>query len=279
MINILISIAVLIATFFMMVYSIRYGIRAAIRMDQYLSAKKNSTYAGFQWYFRIPFGIGVIPEYFFALILTDSHYYIKNWWPLKMASFTSVLLFIALLKSRSAVMDYFTFQWIVENGILALINSGKFIIFMNLILLSYISIFVMLSIESIKMHGMYAPLRILAYGFLSFLMANLTIITLSIIVFFAVVYVIIKIIGFLFFNSKKDHEEEEEESAGSILNGGFRIFKSDLYHWEAEDKKLKDNSYQEDRPKAERKKPKITRRRKKPSFTVEEDIPRMHPDS
>lgn len=277
MINLLISIVVFAASFFLMVYAIRYGDRGALRLDQYFSNKNNSLYPGFQWYFRIPFFIGVIPEYFYALIFTYDYYYKKNWWPLKIASFISVLLFIALLKSRSAVYDYLTFNFIMENGILALFTSGNFVTFMNIIVLSYMALFVMICIESIKMHGIYAPIRILVYSLLSFLLANLTIISLSIIVFVAIAYVVLKIIGFLFFSSKKAKKEEEEESTGSILNSGFREFKSDLYHWESENRNRKPEYVDQEDTKIERKKPKITRRRKK-AKPIDDEIPRLHPD-
>lgn len=279
MINFLISIAVLAATFFMMVFSIRYGERGVLRLDQHLSNKRNSIYEGFQWYFRIPFVIGVIPEYFYAMILTHEYYFKKNWWSLRIASYISVLLFIALLKSRSAVLDYLSFQFVIENGILALFTSGNFVIFMNIIVISYLILFTLICIESFKMHGLYAPIRILAYSLLCFLMANFTIITLSIIAFIAVAYLIIKIIGFLFFSSKKNKkEEEEEESAGSILNGGFQIFKSDLYEWEADNKAYRSNDKEKESVITERKKPKITRRKRKKAQPKNDDIPRLHPD-
>lgn len=277
MINLLISIVVFAASFFMMVFAIRYGDRGAIRLDQYFSNKNNSIYPGFQWYFRIPFYIGVIPEYFYALILTYDYYYKKNWWPLKIASFISVLLFIALLKSRSAVYDYMTFNFIVENGILALFTSGNFVIFMNIIVISYMALFVLICIESFKMHGIYAPVRILVYSLLSFLLANLTIISLSIIVFVAIAYVVLKVIGFLFFSSKKNKKEEKDESTRSILNSGFKEFKSDLYHWESENRNSKTEYVEEETLKIERKKPKITRRRKE-AKPIDNEIPRLHPD-
>lgn len=278
MINFLIGIVVAAASFFFMVFSLRYGVRGAQRMDQYFSYKRNSVYPGFQWYYRIPFGIGVIPEYFFAMVLTSDNYYRRNWWAIKTSAFISVLLFISLLKSRSEVYDYFSLNFILENGFLALFTSGSFVIFLNIIALAYTTLFVLICIESIKMHGIYAPVRILAYSLLCILMANLTMVTLSAIVFVAIAYLAIKIIWFLFFSSKKKKKEEEEESAGSILNGGFQVFKSDLYQWEQENKENPNTSAQEESMKAERKKPKITRRRKKKAQPIEGDIPRLHPD-
>lgn len=278
MINLLIGIAVAAASFFFLVYSLRYGVRGGQRMDQYFSYKRNSVYPGFQWYYRIPFGIGVIPEYFFAMVLTSDNYYRRNWWAVKSSAFISALLFIALLKSRSGVYDYFSFRFVMENGFLALFTSGNFVIFMNIIALAYTTLFILLCIESIKMHGIYAPIRILTYSLLCLLMANLIMVSLSAIFFVAIAYVAIKIIWFLFFSSNPKKEDDVDESAGSILNGGYQVFKTDLYRWEEENKENHHPSRQEETIQPERKKPKITRRRKKQAEPVEEDIPRLHPD-
>ncbi|RLD25978.1 MAG: hypothetical protein DRI54_03765, partial [Bacteroidetes bacterium] len=177
------STVVFIVSAFLLAVSLRYGLKGADRMDDYFSQKNNSDYPGFEWYYRIPFSIGVIYEYFFAIVLSYESYFKKNWWALKTASFISVLVFIATLRNRSAVYTYLSFDFVKENGISALFTSGTFVNFMNIIVLLFVGLFVLICIESIKMHGVYAPVRILVYSFLSFLMADLTIIALSVIVF------------------------------------------------------------------------------------------------
>jgi len=109
--NFLISIVVFAASVFMLAVSVRYGLMGAGRLDNYFSQKNNSNYPGFQWYYRIPFSIGVIPEYFYAIVLTHDNYFNRNWWALKTASFISILVFIAGIKSRSAVTAYFSFDF------------------------------------------------------------------------------------------------------------------------------------------------------------------------
>jgi energy-coupling factor transporter transmembrane protein EcfT len=151
---------------------------------------------------------------------------------------------------------------------------------MNIIVLLYLGLFVLICIESFKMHGFYAPIRIFVYSLLSFLMADLTVIALSVIVFITVIYVIFKVIKFLFFSSRKRRRteyEEEEESAGTILKGGFRVFKADLYLWEAEQKNAVKYTSQADTKQVKRKRPKITRRRKTVVRT-DDDVPRLHPN-
>ncbi len=280
MTNFLISIVIFCVSVFLLAMGIRYGTIGASRLDDYFNRKTNASFHGFLWHFRIPFSFGVIPEYFYAIILGGDNYFKTNWWALKASSFISILLFIAGLKSRSMVFSYFSLNFIAENGLAALFTSGSFIYFLNLIVLLYAALFGLICYESFRMHGLYGIVRTAYYSFLCVLMANLTMITLSLIVFVTVVYVVIKIIGFFFFSSKKkrQEDEEEEETAGSILSGGYRIFKRDLYAWEEERKSnITYESKKEKKEKTVRRRPKISRRIKKKS-SVNKDIPRLHPD-
>lgn len=274
MLNFLISIVIFAVSVFLLGLSLRYGLKNTTRIDDYFSQKSNSNFSGFNWYYRIPFAVGVIPEYFYAMVLGNENYFNRNWWALKTSSFISILLFIAGLKSRSAVYAYFNLEFMQENGILGFFTSGNFVMFMNIIVLLYLALFVLICIESIKMHGIYAPLRILTYSILSVLMANLTIITISLIAFITVVYVIIKIIGFLFFSSsKRRRKDNDEESAGSILKNGFREFNTELYEWERKEKPINTNNNSNN---TKRRKPKIRRVRKVKKS--DDEIPRLYPD-
>ncbi len=279
MINFIISIVVLLASVFMMAVSVRYGLVGVARLDNYFSQKNNSNNPGFQWYYRIPFSFGVIPEYYYAIVLGHDNYFTRNWWALKTASFISVLVFIAGLKSRSSVSAYFSLSFLQDKGLIGFFTSGNFVNFMNIIVLFYIALFILICIESIKMHGIYAPVRIIAYSFLSLFMANITIITLSIIVFIAVFYFIFKIIKFFFFSSKKGKNEDDgdEETVGTIFSGGLREFRTELYEWEETEKENPENS-NNIKTVDKLKRPKITRRRKKRRVSNDDEIPRLHPD-
>lgn len=283
MMSFLIKIVLFAVSAFLLAVSARYGLIGARKMDGYFSQKNNSNYPGFQWYYRIPFSFGVVPEYFYAIVLGHENYFTKNWWALKTASFISILVFIAGLKSRSMVSAYFSFGILQDKGIIGLFTSGNFVNFLNIIVLLYVALFVLICIESIRMHGVYAPVRIVVYSMLSLFMANITVIALSIIVFVAVVYVVIKIIGFLFSSSRRRRrrsvrDEEEEETAGTISSGGYGEFKTELYQWEEEEKSNPTVSYRPEKTeKTKRKRPKITRRIKR--RTVQDDeIPRLYPD-
>jgi hypothetical protein len=281
--NIIISLVVFVASVFLLAVSLRYGLSGAARMDTYFSQKNNSDYEGFPWFYRIPFNVGVIPEFFYAIVIGFDNYFKHNWWALKTSSFISVLVFIAGLKSRSAVAAYFSFSFLKEAGILGFFNSGNFVMFMNIVVLLYVALFVMICIESFKMHGKYAPIRIAFYSMLCLMMANFTIITLSIIIFISVVYLVFKILAFFFTSRRRRrryYDDDEEETTGSILSKGMQEFKVDLDEWEEKEKdkpKTVFNAKSKSKPKSV-KRPKITRRRKPKSVVVDDEIPRLHPD-
>lgn len=281
----IIGILIAAVSAFLLIISIRFGVRNAERLDDYFSVKTNSDNQGFQWWFRIPTVIGMIPEYFYAMILGHDTYFKKNWWSLRASSYIAILLFIATLKSRSEVLSYYSLDFISQNGLTALITSGGIIMLLNIITLMYISLFVIICIESINMHGIYAFIRILYYSLLCLLMANLTIVTLSVIVFVMVVYIIFKIIKFLFFSSNKRRrqnykDDEDNETAGDILKGGFREFKVDLKDWEDDNDTSLNINVKRKTESPSRKRPKVTVRRKRRKKTEDnnDDIPRLHPD-
>jgi hypothetical protein len=279
MLNFLISIIVAAASVFLMILALRYGLKSSDRVDNYFISKVNGR-DGFNFYYRIPFRIGYIPEYFFALILGNENYFNRQWWALKTSSFISVLLFLAILKSRSAVYSYYSLDLISETGFIGLFTSGTFYNFLNIITVLYIALFVMICIESVKMYRIYAPVRIVIFSVLSFLMANVTVITLSIIVFITIAYLVIKVVWFLFFSSKKKRKKEDDdnESVSDIFSGGLRNFISELKAWEdnRQEPVHVENS-NTTRTSVKKKKP-IIRRVKRSVRKHDDDIPKIYPD-
>jgi hypothetical protein len=283
MLNFFISIVVFAASVFLLGVSIRYGLIGAGRLDEYFSAKTGRTFTGYPWYYRLPFGVGFVPEYFFFLVIGSTNYFKTNWWPVKTSAFLSVLIALATLNSRTVVYNYFSFGLIRQEGFLALFTSGTFVWFLNIIVVLYLALFVMIVIESIKMHGIYSPVRIFTYSLLSLMMAQLTVIVLGLIVAISLIYIAFKIIVFLFFSSNRRRnrrrDEEEEESAGSILNGGLQLFKQDVLAWEeevkAERKSRRNTTNSKPKPR-----PKVKIRRKKAPVkkAYADDVPRLHPD-
>ncbi len=280
MLNFFISLVVFGVSTFLLAVGIRYGMASAERVDNWLLSKSNRNFEGYDWYYRIPLAIGAIPEYFFAMVLGNENYFKTNWWALKTASFISVLLFVALLNSRGAVLSYYSLSFPGEKGVMALFTSGTFVWYLNFVTLMYIGLAVLVVLESVKMGGIWGLLRAAYMGLMCLLMANLTIAVLTVIIFIAVIYLIYKVIKFFFFSDKKQkHTDDDEEDAGEILQEGFSGFKSELYAWEAERKTAAP------RPKKVVPKPKPVIKRTKPvkkptikKTNHDDDIPRLYPD-
>ncbi len=281
MLNFFISIVVFGVSTFLFAVAIRYGMASAERVDDWLLSKSNRSFQGYDWYYRIPFAIGAIPEYFYAMVLGNENYFKTNWWSLKTASFISVLLFVALLNNRGGVLSYYSLSFMGEKGVLAFFNSGTFVWYLNFVTLMYFGLAVLVVVESVKMGGLLGLLRAAYMGLMCLLMANLTVMVLTVIIFITVIYLIYKVIKFLFFSSKKRKRvpEDDDEDAGEILKNGFSGFKSELYDWEA------DRKTSVSRPKkvVPKRKPVIKRTRPVKKTTTkktthDDDIPRLYPD-
>ena len=143
--------------------AIRFGLRLAYAWDDRISNKIRGHHTGFQWYYRIPTSTGVIPEFFFFLVLGRKNYFTNGWWPLRTSFFISLLLFLAALLGRSTVERYYSQAFIAENGFTAYLNSGAAVWYLNMVNLLYLGVFVTLVVESIRMHHGWAPIRILLF--------------------------------------------------------------------------------------------------------------------
>lgn len=272
--NFIISIVVLAVSVFILGVAIRYGLTGAGRLDDYFSSKTNRSFYGFNWFYRIPSKVGFIPEYFFFLVIGRENYFKTNWWAIKTSGLLSILIALATVNGRSTVYNYFSLALVKNEGFLALFTSGLFVWYLNIIVLTYVALFVLIVIESIKMHGLYSPVRIFTYSLLSFLMADLSIIVIGLVVAVILIYIVFKIIVFFFFSSKKHADEEPDEEASGILKRGLRSFRKEVIEWEAERKTVSNTHINKSKPrvKVRRKKPKITRK------PYKSNIPRLHPD-
>ncbi|MDX9772115.1 MAG: hypothetical protein RBT02_01700 [Bacteroidales bacterium] len=279
MLNFFLSFVVFGVTTFLLALSVRYGIDGAGRLDRWILSRRRHSFEGYDWYFRIPTAAGAIPEYLFAMVLSREHYFRTNWWALKISSFISVLLFVAMLKSRSGVESYYSLDLIRNQGFAAIFTSGTFFWYMNIISLLYTVLIVLITLESIKVAGVFAPLRTLVYLLLSFLMAVLTVATMAVITFTTLIYIVWKVISFLFFSNRSSVSKagQGDKRAEDILREGFSGFKRDLDEWTSGRKSLR----RQEKVPAQRKKPVITHKRATHSGSIfgdDTDIPRLYPD-
>lgn len=279
MLHFFLSLIIYAAATFSLALSVRYGIAGAGRLDDWIVSRSGHRFEGFDWYFRIPTTAGAVPEYFYAIVLTREQYFSTKWWALKISSFISVLLFIALLNSRNGVESYYSFEMIRTQGLAAIFTSGTFFWYMNIISLLITVLIVLITVESIKMTGPYALLRAPVYLLLSLLMAALTVAMLFVIIFMTAIYIIWKIISFLFITNRDsgNFSDKGEEKAEDILRSGFLVFKRDLDEWTSR-RKSRGTS---EKVSEDKKTPVITLKRVGQSSSIfgdDTDIPRLYPD-
>ncbi len=265
----------LLASVFMISLSIRYGLRLTFAWDNYIAGSGKGNDRAYNWYYRIPLAAGLIPEFFFYLVTGPKNYFRTNWWALRTGAFITALLFIALLFRNNLARDYYLLILPVE-GLNVLLSSSSSVWFMNFINLLYLTLFCLIIAESIRMHGWYSPVRIIAYTVLTVMMSAVTLATLSLIIIVSILYVLFKILMFfLSGNRKKEVPDDNNESLRGTLNNGFQAFRAELYAWESERKTVPVVTEKKDpRPVIRRSKPKIVRKPKPRA----DDIPRFHPD-
>lgn len=279
MLHFFLSLIIFAATTFLLALSVRYGVDGAGRLDNWIVSRPGRSFEGFDWFFRIPTAAGAVPEYFYAMVLTREQYFSTNWWALKISSFISVLLFIAMLKSRSGVESYYSLELIRNHGLAAIFTSGTFFWYMNIISLLFAVLIVLITVESIKMTGPYALLRTPIYLLLSLLMAALTVAALFVIIFMTAIYIIWKIISFLFINDRnsENSSDQGEETAEDILRAGFLVFKRDLDEWTSKRK----SRGRPGKVSEHKQTPVITEKIEVQSSNIfgdDTDIPRLYPD-
>jgi ABC-type multidrug transport system fused ATPase/permease subunit len=264
------------ASVFLLSAAIRYGLKGAGRWDMKICSKLGKSFTGFNWYYRIPFSIGIVPEYYFYLVIGRDNYFKTNWWALKTSGFLSFLMFLAFLTNRTEATQYFSLQTLTEGGMLTYFTSGVTFWYLNLVNLLFTAVIVLIVVESIRMHGWYAPVRIVIYTLLSALIYVLTMTVLVVIIMVTALYIAYKIIKFFMTSSRRRRQQEDDDhDVSDQLNNKFRAFRAELYAWEAERITTHSNRHEERKSEAKRKRPKIKRRKRK---LKNDDIPRFHPD-
>ena len=262
---------------FLISAAIRYGLRWAARWDDKISSKLGKAFAGFNWFYRIPFAIGVVPEYYFYMVLGNDNYFKPNWWALKISGFLSFLIFLAFLTNKTEAGLYFSLQTIHDSGFSAYVTSGVTFWYLNLIYLLLVAVFTLIVVESIRMHGWYAPARIFIYTLLSLLMFVLTMVVISMIIMVTFLYIAYKIIKFFMTSSRRRRRKDDDDhDVSDQLNNRFRIFRAELYAWEAEQRTARTSLRHKRKTEVKRKRPKI-RRKTKPK-PKNDNIPRFHPE-
>ncbi len=258
--------------------ALRYGLRAAYAWDDRICGRQKRRFRGFRLHFRLPSAIGVIPEYFYFLILGRTNYFCTRWWALRASSYISLLFFLAALFSRKSVELYYSGTFWTENGLQAMFTSGTAFWYLNIVNALFLLVLVFIIIESIRMHRAWAPVRILMYTVFSAFMAAVTVIMLALIISVTFLYIAYRIIKFFFTSGRKVRvDTDDNDSPSEKLNNSFRRFRAELYAWEKERKTSQPEEKKEKKePVIIRRKPRVVRKPR--PVPGDDDIPRFYPD-
>lgn len=269
------------ALVFTLAATIRYGLKGAFAWDRKINRRLNSSYLGFRKHIRIPFAVGVIPEFFYFLVLGRNNYFNARWWALRAASYISLLFFLAALFKQSLVRAYYSGTLWADEGFIATIADNTGALYLTMVNALFVILLVLVMVESIRMHKAWGPLRFVFYSLLSAMMAVVSLAVLALIISISFLYLAYKIIMF-FLRSGRSRTPDSNDGEGTRekLNNSYRRFRAELYAWE---KNRKQERKEEKEETIERRKPviKLTRRRieRKPvKKDSKGDIPKIYPD-
>jgi len=264
------------AAVFMLSYTIRYLLKASYSWDTWICKKRGTSFCGFRWHYRIPWAIGVVPEFFYFLVLGRNNYFNARWWSLRASAYISFLLFLAIIFAKNTVADYYSLSYFRENGILAYIEGSSSFMYLNLVNFLFVALFILILFESIRMHAGWSPVRLIFYTLLCAMMAFVNVLVLALLISFTFLYVCYKIIKF-FLTSRRRYkvDVDNDDSPSDKLNNRFRRFRAELYEWERDRKATIDVEKEERKTVIKRKRPRIERKPKKKY--IDDDIPRIYP--
>jgi phosphoglycerol transferase MdoB-like AlkP superfamily enzyme len=261
---------------FLIALMIRYMLKVSFAWDSRMCTKLKRSFCGFRRHLRMPTAIGVVPEFFYFMVLGRENYFNARWWALRAASYISFLLFLAALFSRSTVENYYSWSYLGENGLTAYF-TGSGMWYLNMINFFFLGLIAMILIESILMHKAWAPVRFIMYTFLSLCMAYISVITIALIIAITFLYVCYKIIRFFMSSGRNTKVEvDNDDGVSDKLNNTYRQFRAELYEWETERKNDRKARRDEKKTVIKRRKPRIERKPR--SVHKNNDIPRIHPE-
>ena len=202
LLNLLIGIASLVG----LIFFVRYSLKMLSKFDKFFTKRYPHTSKGLRWGIRLPTKVGEVLEFYFYVIMGKKNFMNYSSWPVKLTLIISVFLFLAMLFGRSFVTGYYTFALEGSNPYL---TGGSNVWFLNLVNFAYLSVLVLVAVDSIKMMGYFAPLRILYFAVVMVASVGASVLSFSLFITFSVFYLIIRILGF-FFRSRRRYRYKKE---------------------------------------------------------------------
>ena len=220
MLKFLLGIILGIATLTGLVFLLRLLLTLQSRLDRYFTSHYPRYSRGFRWGIRIPTKVGEVLQFYFYAIMGRKHYMNYSSWPVKVALMISVFLFLGFITGRRFFNDYYALGLSSSEGLNPYLHGGTILWYFNLVNLAFLGLLVMVSIDSVRMMGWFAPLRIGLNLVIIGVCALTTLISFSVLVAISFLYLAYKVL-MLFFRSGRRYSRE---SSPSMLAGYYRHF-------------------------------------------------------
>ncbi len=195
-----------------LVFLLRLLLNLQSRTDRFFTRKYPHLSRGFQWGMRIPYKVGEVLQFYFYCLMGKKNYTNYSTWPVKIALLISIFLFMAMLTKRSYTEAYYTLNLVSSDGSNPYLHGGTILWYLHMVNLAYLGLIALVSLDSIRMMGWFAPVRIIQVTFSIFISAVTSQISFFMLVIMSFMYLAFKIIAFLFKNNRRVVIKEKKPS-------------------------------------------------------------------
>jgi hypothetical protein len=160
MLKFLLGIILGLASLTGLIFLLRLLLDLQSKADRYFTRKYPRTSKGFRWGIKVPTKAGEILQFYFYSLMGKKHYMNYSSWPVKIALLITVFLFIAVLTANRFTNDFYTFRLTHPEGLNPYLHGGTVLWYLHMVNLAYLGLLVLVSVDSVRMMGWFAPLRI-----------------------------------------------------------------------------------------------------------------------
>jgi hypothetical protein len=211
MLNLIMSIVLGILSLAGLVALLRLLLTLQSRTDRHFTRKYPRQSKGYQWGIKIPTKAGEILQFYFYAIMGKKHYTNYSSWPVKIALLISILLFLGFITNRRFTGEYYSFSLTSPDGMNPYLHGGSILWYLHMVNLAYLGLLVLVSFDSVRMMGWYAPIRIGVIALAVLASALTSLLSFFMLVIFSFLYVAFRILKF-FFRSRHHVYKERKPS-------------------------------------------------------------------
>lgn len=209
MLSFLLNWLIAIASLIGLIFFVRYSLTLLSRFDRFFTKKYRHTSRGLKWGIRLPTRVGNLLEFYFYVIMGKKNFMNYSSWPVKLTLIISVFLFLAMLTGRSFVTEYYTLGLEWPTGYF---SGGSKLWFLHLVNLSYLGVIALVAVDSVKMMGYFAPLRIGYFFIVMLASVGASVLSFSLFIAFSLVYLVLKVIGIFLTGGRRSYKREKKPS-------------------------------------------------------------------